>query len=380
MRGRVLPTLVYKKWCYEMAINKKVSIPLLAPISGAISRIPTGDGVAEQLATLTTGYTPDAMQELQEKSYFDYPVLKAPIWRWEIVWYFFLGGLAAGCYVLASIASLFGSKEDRVVVRVGHYLSLLALLPCPPLLIKDLGRPERFLNMLRIFKIKSPMSLGVWGLMTFSMFSGFAAVSQAASDGLLGRWWGTSILAAIPRKVLAVPGIFFGLFLGGYTGLLLAATSIPLWSRSKLMGAIFISSALSTSSALITLVLRLVGAPASTLHKMERMEWSAMLLEIIGLLSFLRGSGRAARSLVGTGPDEHGMTFWRFMFGSGLVLPWLLQTFLLFGKRSEKRLSVTGLAVSVLALIGGYFLRKTMVEAGHSSSRDARTTLWNARR
>ncbi|GAC1423010.1 MAG: hypothetical protein PVS3B3_25740 [Ktedonobacteraceae bacterium] len=359
--------------------NKKL-IPFLAPMLGAVSRMPTGDVVAEQLATLTTGYTPNLEREIQEKSYFDYPVLKAPIWRWEIVWYFFLGGLAAGCYVLASIASLFGSKEDRVVVRAGYYLSLLALLPCPPLLIKDLGRPERFLNMLRVFKIRSPMSQGVWGLISFSMFCGITAVSQAASDGLLGRWWGASVLAAIPRKVLAVPGIFFGLFLGGYTGLLLAATSIPLWSRSKLMGAIFISSAISTSSALISLVLRLVGAPTRTLLKIERMEWSAMLLEIVGLLAFLHGSGRAARSLVGTGPDEHGTSFWRFMFGGGLVLPWLLQTFLLFGKRSEKRLSVTGLAVSALALIGGYFLRKTMVEAGHSSSRDARTTLWNARR
>ncbi len=352
---------------------------LLAPMLSAVSRLPTIDTLAEQLAMLTTGYTPDLVKELQEKSYFDYPSLKAPTWRWEIVWYFFLGGLAAGCYVLASIASLFGSKEDYVVVRTGYYLSLLALLPCPPLLIKDLGRPERFLNMLRIFKLRSPMSIGTWGLMTFSMFCGFTGVSQAASDGLLGRWWGARVVAAIPRKVLAVPGILLGLFLGGYTGLLLAATSIPLWSRSKLMGAIFISSAVSTSAALISLVIRLVGAPTSTLRKMERMEWSAMLLEMLGLLAFLRGSGRAARSLVGTGPDEHGLTFWRFMFGGGLVLPWLLQTYLLFGKHSEKRLSMTSLAVSALALIGGYFLRKTMVEAGHSSSRDARTTLWNAR-
>jgi len=362
-----------------MNTKNKKSVSFLTPMLGAISRIPTGDVVAERLATLTTGYTPDPVRELQEKSYFDYPSLKAPLWKWEIVWYFFLGGLASGCYVLASIASLFGSKEDHVVVRTGYYLSLLALLPCPPLLIKDLGRPERFLNMLRVFKVRSPMSQGVWGLIAFSMFSGFTAISQAASDGLLGRWWGASIVAAIPRKVLAVPGIFFGMFLGGYTGLLLAATSVPLWSRSKLMGAIFISSAISTSSALISLVLRVVGAPASTLHKMERMEWSAMLLEIIGLLAFLRGSGRAARSLVGTGPDEHGTSFWRFMFGGGLVLPWLLQTFLLFGKGSEKRGSIPGIAVSLLALIGGYFLRKTMVEAGHSSSRDARTTLWNAR-
>ena len=69
--------------------------------------------IAEQLATITTGYTPDSEHELQEPSYYDYPVLKAPVWRWEIIWYFFFGGLAAGCYVIASIAALFGSREDR---------------------------------------------------------------------------------------------------------------------------------------------------------------------------------------------------------------------------------------------------------------------------
>src|SRR5437588_7273616 len=190
--------------------------------------------LAEQLATLTTGYTPDLEREQQEPTYYDYPVLKAPIWRWEIVWYFFLGGLTAGCYVIASIAALFGSQEDRVVVRTGYYASLLALLPCPPLLIKDLGRPERFLNMLRIFKLKSPMSMGVYGLIAFSIFSGITAVIQGARDGLFGMWWGVNWLAKLPQKLLAVPGIFLAAFLGGYTGVLLAATSIPLWSRSKL--------------------------------------------------------------------------------------------------------------------------------------------------
>ena len=146
------------------------------------------------------------------------------------------------------------------------------------------------------------------------------------------------------------------------------------------MGAIFISSALSTSSSLISLLLVIVGAPASTLHKVGKMEWTAMLLEIVSLLAFLRGSGRAARSLVGTGPNEHGMSFWRFMFGGGLVLPWLLQTFLLFGRRSAQRTNGVSVVVSLCVLVGGYFLRRTMVEAGRSSSRDTRTTLWNARR
>ncbi len=248
------------------------------------SLIPTEYELVEDLAALATGYTPDAEREQREQVYYDYPVLKEPFWHWEIIWYFFFGGLAAGCYVIATIASLFGSPEDRVVTRTGYYLSLVALLPCPPLLIKDLGRPERFLHMFRMFKVKSPMSMGTWGLTTFSLFSGAAAVIQAARDGMLGRWWGARFLAALPQKLLSVPGAACGVFLGGHTGVLLAATSVPLWSRSKLLGAIFVSSAMSTSTALISLVLRLIGAPNRELHKMEHLEWTAMLIEMGSLL------------------------------------------------------------------------------------------------
>jgi formate-dependent nitrite reductase membrane component NrfD len=336
--------------------------------------------IAKQLSTLTTGYTPDTEHELQEPSYYDYPVLKAPVWRWEIIWYYFFGGLAAGCYVIASIAALFGSREDRSVARAGYYLSLLSVLPCPVLLIKDLGRSDRFLHMLRIFKVKSPMSMGTWGLVSFSFFSGITAVIQAARDGIFGRWWGPRLLASLPQRFLAIPGSVLGVFLGGYTGVLLTATSIPLWSRSKLLGAIFISSAISTSSALISFVLRFTRTQSHVLHKLERLEWAALLLEIVGLFAFLRGSGRAAQPLVGTGPAEHGRTFWSFVAGTGLVLPWILQTFSLLAGRSSKRRSSRGIVTSLLVLIGGYFLRRTMIEAGHTSSADARTTLWNAKR
>jgi len=279
----------------------------------------------ERLATFTTGYTPNPEREREEPSYYDFPVLKAPTWHWEITWYFFFGGLAAGCYVVASIASLFGTREDRAVALAGYYLSVLSLLPCPPLLIKDLGRPERFLHMLRIFKVKSPMSMGTWGLVSFSFFSGITALIQAARDGMLGRWWGARLLAALPQRLLVLPGTLLGVFLGGYTGVLLTATSVPLWSRSKFLGAVFISSAISTSSALISLALRLAGSPARVLRKLERLEWIALLVEMASLFAFLRGAGRAARPLVGTAQTEHGCTFWSFVFGGELVLPWLFQ-------------------------------------------------------
>ena len=353
---------------------KEFSHTIVKPLPGA--------GLFERLAVLTTGYRPNVEKEQAEPSYYDYPVLQRPFWGWEIIWYFFFGGLAAGMYVVASIASLFGSRDDRVVVRTGYYLSLLALLPCTPLLIKDLGHPERFLNMLRIIKVRSPMSMGSWALFMFSLFSGVTAVIQAARDGLLGKWWGARLLAVLPQKLLALPGMGSAAFVAGYTGVLLSATSIPLWSRSKLMGALFITSALSTSTALISIVLRLIGAPEKELHKLERLEWTAMLVEMTELLAFLRKSGRAARPLVGNGPGEHGATFWRFMFGGGLVLPWLLQSlFLLLGHRAEKRAAMGGgLLISLCVLVGGYFLRRTMVEAGKKSSMDARTTLWNAKR
>ncbi|GCF08615.1 NrfD/PsrC family molybdoenzyme membrane anchor subunit [Dictyobacter arantiisoli] len=358
--------------------------------TSAIEPIPHQSTLLERLASLTTGYTPDSISELKEKTYFDYPAVKAPLWSWEIIWYFFMGGLAAGSYVLASIATLFGKKEDRIVARVGYYASLLALLPCPPLLIKDLGRPEKFLNMLRVFKFKSPMSMGVWGLLTFSGFSGITAMVQASHDGLLGRWWGTRLLSRIPLKLLAIPGSIFGVFLGGYTGVLLTVTSIPVWSRSKMLGALFVSSAFSTSTALISVILRIIGAPAKTLYKLEKIEWANMLIEITCLLTYLRTAGRTAKALVGSEPKEQGPTFWTMMFGGGLILPWLLQTLMLIAGSKQPRQHTSqgqptkrggmGLLVSLLVLMGGYFLRRTVVNAGHASSADARTTLWNARR
>src|SRR5437868_2711500 len=70
-------------------------------------------------------------------SYYGLPAIHRPEWKWLIITYFFLGGIASGTYVLASIADLLGPRSDRRIVRAGRYLSLAALIPCPILLILD---------------------------------------------------------------------------------------------------------------------------------------------------------------------------------------------------------------------------------------------------
>ncbi|MGH2558058.1 MAG: NrfD/PsrC family molybdoenzyme membrane anchor subunit, partial [Thermomicrobiales bacterium] len=114
---------------------------------------------------------PETAAQAARSSYYGLPVIHKAHWNWMIVVYFFLGGLSGACYVIASIAELIGARRYGEIVRAGRFLSFLTLLPCPVLLILDLQRPERFLHMLRVVKLRSPMSVGTWGLLLFSAFS-----------------------------------------------------------------------------------------------------------------------------------------------------------------------------------------------------------------
>ncbi len=116
-------------------------------------------------------------------------------------------------------------------------VALGALLPSPPLLIMDLGRPERFYNMLRIFKPRSPMSMGSWCLSLFGGLLSAAIVADVLGHRKTARALGAGTAVA-------------GSYLGSYTGVLLASTAVPVWARSRLfLGPIFISTATLTGAA-----------------------------------------------------------------------------------------------------------------------------------
>ena len=112
--------------------------------------------------------TPDGVKE---PGYYGLPILKRPFWRWEIALYFFFEGISAGTMYSALSPVCATEISSATIIRRGRYLSFATMLLCPPLLIADLGRPERFHHMLRIFKKTSPMNHGAWALSGYGIFA-----------------------------------------------------------------------------------------------------------------------------------------------------------------------------------------------------------------
>lgn len=148
--------------------------------------------------------------------YYDVPLLKPPVWTWEVPAYFFVGGAAGVSAMLAVAARTAGA--DPELVKDARWIAAIGAALSGPLLIADLGRPERFLNMLRVFKPQSPMSVGAWILTAFGTFS----AATAGAD-----------LLRFPRVADAagVLSAASGLGMATYTGVLLGATAIPAWAE-----------------------------------------------------------------------------------------------------------------------------------------------------
>jgi hypothetical protein len=156
--------------------------------------------------------------ESELRNYHGQPVIKEPVWTWEIPCYFYTGGVAGASAVLAYLADLRGND---VLARRVWTVGVLADTVSPVLLTMDLGKPARFLNMLRMFKITSPMSVGSWVLAGNAVNSAAAAVN--AWTGLLPR---ATRLAQPAAALLGLP-------LATYTAALLANTAVPVWHEAR---------------------------------------------------------------------------------------------------------------------------------------------------
>lgn len=190
----------------------------------------------------------------QYDSYYGKPIVKFPPWEWPIAGYLFLGGVAGGSALLSLGAGATGNRELQRNTRLTAFA---AAGVGSGFLILDLGRPERMLNMFRVFKISSPMSVGSWILGAFGSTSAIAAaaeVDELTAQRLALPGAARSLLqwAATPAGVAA--GIL-GAPLAVYTAVLLGNTSVPMWQDAhKELPALFVSSAASAASgaALLT--------------------------------------------------------------------------------------------------------------------------------
>jgi formate-dependent nitrite reductase membrane component NrfD len=194
-------------------------------------------------------------------------MMKPPVWTWEVPLYFWTGGMAAGS---AFVAFACDAAGDHRAAAISRKVALGALAVSPPLLVLDLGRPLRFINMLRIVKTRSPMSTGAWAL---TVFGNLAAAAVGAD--LIGR---PKLARAIGAANVPVAG-----YLGSYTGVLLAATAVPVWSRSRLfLGPIFISTATATGAAACRLAITAAGdCDESTRVALSRIQAGAMGAELL---------------------------------------------------------------------------------------------------
>jgi hypothetical protein len=234
------------------------------------------------------------------RSYYGRPVLKAPVWKHDIPAYLFTGGLAAGSSLIAA-----GADYARLpgLRRVGRVSSLGALTASTYFLVNDLGRPDRLLNMLRVAKPTSPMSMGSWVLAAFGPAAGTAALAEFA-DTLPARGPLGVVRRLLPPvgRVAGWAAAALAPALASYTAVLLADTAVPAWHEAHPeLPFVFTGSALASASGV-----GLALAPLAQTAPVRRLALTGAAIELtaartletrLGLLSEAYDSGRAGRLL-----------------------------------------------------------------------------------
>jgi len=163
-----------------------------------------------------------------ETGYYGLPLLKEPAWTWQIPIYFFVGGAAGSAAVIGAASRLLG--DDLELTRDCRRLAAAGSAISTALLISDLGRPKRFLAMLRVFKPQSPMSVGAW---TLTLFGTFSAVS-AFAEGLQRRYPLVDFFVPLTKvaNFAEIVSALTGMPFANYTGVLIGTSVIPVWNAN----------------------------------------------------------------------------------------------------------------------------------------------------
>jgi formate-dependent nitrite reductase membrane component NrfD len=180
----------------------------------------------------------------QEPTYYGRPVLKEPVWIWAVPAYFFTGGVAGAAAVLGASAQSSTRDELDGLIRRCRWIAAAGATVGTGLLIYDLGRPERFLNMLRVFRPTSPLNVGSWIVAAAGPLTVVSAI-LSGGEGVLGTLGDTAGSAAGA----------VGLPLAGYTAVLVSSTAVPVWSEiRRSLPVLFVASAVEGAAGLLQLL------------------------------------------------------------------------------------------------------------------------------
>jgi len=288
--------------------------------------------------------------EAEFTSYYGQPVIKEPVWEvLDVPVYLFLGGLAGASSALAAGAQVAGYGELARVAKVG---ALGAVSLSAAALIHDLGRPERFLNMLRMFKPSSPMNVGAWLLTGYGPVAGAAAVSEVT--GLLPKaGWTATVGAGLLGPAVVT-----------YTGTLFSNTAVPAWHEGyREMPYLFAGSAACAAGGLGLLAVRAAGAEPA--RRLAVLGAAAVLIAKRQLLNRL---GDVAE------PYETGTA--GALFRASEILTAAALAGVVLGRDSRAISALSGASL----VAGSLLTRFGIFEAGLASARDPKYTIIPQRR
>ncbi len=288
-------------------------------------------------------------QNAPSVGYYGTPALKRPQWTVEVPIYFFVGGLAGAASVIGAVGQL--SSSDRRLIRNSRWIAAIGGLISPALLISDLGVPSRFLNMLRVFKIQSPMSVGSWTLVAFSN----SAAAAAVLGELEARWPNGAVRFLTSASQIA--SALTGMILSTYTGVLIGATAIPVWNEHvSTLPVHFAASGVASAVS----VLELAGSDSPALN---RIAMGAAAVETA------MGASIELRSTPASKPLRSGVSGWA-MRGAGMLsgpIPLVLR---LLARGDKKRSRGLRRAAAISSLAGSLLTRWAWVRAGKASADD----------
>ncbi|MDX6646387.1 MAG: hypothetical protein QOK40_2114, partial [Miltoncostaeaceae bacterium] len=217
----------------------------------------------------------------EQRTYYDRPVIKEPVWKPTVAAYLYAGGAAGAAATLGAAAQALGGTELRGMVRRCRWIAAAGCAVSGAILVDDLGRPARFLNMLRVFRPTSPMSVGSWVLAA----SGSAASASALLSGAGGRLGRLGDAAGAAAGVLGLP-------LASYTGVLLNNTVVPVWEQPRrTLAPLFVSSAVTAAASLLDLM----PATARERRVARRYGLVGRVAELILVRAVEREAGRVPR-------------------------------------------------------------------------------------